>query len=167
MALEEVSPGETAMLAAPQTVADLLGPVRLPRTTDEESAADPDTWMHAFLLELGVWETLPVEGFDDAGMIGRPRFPWEEDPFHPLREELMRPDGRWAFGLEGWGGDRHTNVWVAQDFRFRWSLRECANRNAAAGVAAARDGVHAVRAVAPTHRLLSQCSVRGGRHERA
>ena len=71
-----------------------------------------------------------MEGFDDAGVINRARFPWEEDPFHPVREELTTPDGRWTFGLEDWGGSRHTNAWVAQDFRFRWSLRECANRNA-------------------------------------
>ena len=127
--LEEVSPGDAAMLEPPETLVDRLGPVPLPRTADE-SGADPNTWVHAFLLGLGVWETLPLEGFDDAGIINRARFPWEEDLFHSVREELTTPDGRWTFGLEDWGGNWHTNAWVAQDFRFRWSLRECANRNA-------------------------------------
>ncbi len=164
VALEEVSPSETAMLAAPQAVGDLLGPVRLDRATDEGSAADSSTRMHAFLLGLGVWETFPVEGFDDAGIINRVRFPWEEDPLHPVREELVKPEGRWAFGLEDWGGDRHTNAWVAQDFRFRWSLRESANRNARQ--------VSLLLGMASTlyERLLRltvfcpNCSVRGGRH---
>lgn len=129
-ALEEVSPGDAAMLASPDTVGGVLGPP--PRAAEERSDADPDTWLHAFLLELGVWETLPVEGFDDAGVIGRARFPWEEDPFDRLREQLIKPEGRWTFGLEGWGGDQHTSAWVAQDFRFRWSLTDSARRNAGA-----------------------------------
>ncbi len=163
-ALEEVSPGDEAMLAPPETVGALLGPVPLPRAAGEESEPGPDVWMHAFLLGLGIWETLPVEGFDDAGIANRDRFPWEEDALHPIRQEQIERDGGWTFGTDDWGGNRHKNVWVAQDFRFRWSLRESANRDAR--------GVSRLLGIASPlyERLLRMtvfcrsCSSGGGRH---
>ncbi len=39
--------------------------------------------------------------------------------------------GGWLFVGHPWTGGEHLNVWIAEDFRFRWSLAEAAARDAA------------------------------------
>ena len=125
--LEAVRPGEHAMLAPPATLLDLLAPAAdvLPANPDDGRVRQ-DRMVHAFLLSLGVWETLPVEGFDDRSQEGREPFPWASHPLSSLRDDLIQQDGGWAFD---WEGREHANVWVSQDFRFSWSLEEAAQRD--------------------------------------
>ncbi|MEJ7783769.1 MAG: DUF3883 domain-containing protein [Solirubrobacteraceae bacterium] len=122
-ALGDLSPGDATMLASPERLREVLGEVEIPSDAESEEAIDADEWLHAFLLRLGVWETLPLEGFDDAGQTNRDAFPWSDDPLASKRDESIAGDG-WRFGLEDWGGHKHKNTWVAQDFRFRWDLAD-------------------------------------------
>ena len=39
--------------------------------------------------------------------------------------------GGWRFVGHPWSGGEHRNVWIAEDFRFRWSLADAAARDAA------------------------------------
>lgn len=123
-ALESVSPRPEHLLAPPERIRELLGDVAIPADPDGDEPIDPTGWLHAFLLRLGVWETLPVEVFDDAGQANRDPFPWADDPLSEIREDEIGADG-WTFG-EHWSGAVHQRVWVAQDFRFRWNLDDVA-----------------------------------------
>lgn len=129
-ALDDLSPGDATMLASPERLREVLGDVEIPPNAESAEAIDAGEWLHAFLLRLGVWETLPVEGFDDAGQTGREAFPWSEDPLAVRRDESIAGEA-WRFGLEDWGGLKHKNTWVAQDFRFRWDIAEAAQVDAA------------------------------------
>ncbi len=123
-ALETVSPQTQNLLASPERLLETLGDVAVPDDPEGDGAVDPIAWLHAFLLRLGVWETLPVEAFDDAGQANRDPFPWADDPLSGERDEWIMQDG-WVFG-EHWSGAAHRNVWVAQDFRFQWDLGNAA-----------------------------------------
>lgn len=121
-ALDAVSPESKTLIAAPESLLGCLGDVATPDDPETGKPIDPVVWLHAFLLRLGVWETLPVEAFDDAGRTNRDPFPWADDPLSEVREEWISRKG-WTF--DWWGGE-HRNVWVAQDFRFRWRLNDAA-----------------------------------------
>ena len=123
-ALDAVSPGPETLIASPEQLLERFGGVTTPVDPESGEPINPVTWLHAFLLRLGVWETLPVEAFDDAGQTNRDRFPWADDPLSDERDEWIAREG-WTFG-EHWSGAEHRNVWVAQDFRFRWSLGDAA-----------------------------------------
>ncbi len=147
-ALEAVCPDPESLLLAPpddvlgllevvdvSQVAELDGIERLDDAETGDGAAevlDDDAWdreRHAFLLRLGVWEVLPVEGFEGRDLRGgRDRFPWN-GPEAQLQRLHTMEDGRWAFGLDGWRGTGHSNVYLAEDFRFRWSLGSAASRS--------------------------------------
>ena len=123
-ALDSVSPGPETLVASPERLLEQLGHVTTPVDPETGEPMDPVAWLHAFLLRLGVWETLPVEAFDDAGQTNRDRFPWANDPLSEERDKWIARDG-WIFG-ESWFGGEHRNVWVARDFRFRWNLADAA-----------------------------------------
>lgn len=123
-ALDAVSPGPEALIASPDRLVELLGTVTIPADPESEEPIDPAAWLHAFLLRLGVWETFPVEAFDDGGQTNRERFPWKDDPLSPERDRWIGR-GAWSFG-DDWSGGEHRNVWVARDFRFRWAVADAA-----------------------------------------
>ena len=76
--------------------------------------------MKRFLLTLGVWEVIPVEAFESRDMQNRQRLPWTGRP-HELRMQRISEAGGWQFVGHSWTGGEHRNVWIAEDFRFRWS----------------------------------------------
>ncbi|MDP9484284.1 MAG: DUF3883 domain-containing protein [Actinomycetota bacterium] len=53
---------------------------------------------------------------------------------------MAERDGGWRFGLSGWSGHRHHNVYLAEDYRFFWPLEEMAERDASALVTGLRLG---------------------------
>ena len=85
-ALDAVSPGPETLVASPERLLERFGDITTPVDVETGQPINPVAWLHAFLLRLGVWETLPVEAFDDAGQTNRDRFPWADDP---LRANAM------------------------------------------------------------------------------
>ena len=162
-ALDDLSPGDATMLASPERLREVLGEVEIPFDAESEEAIDADEWLHAFLLRLGVWETLPVEGFDDAGQTNRDAFPWSDDPLASKRDESMAGDG-WRFGLEDWGGREHKNTWVAQDFRFRWDLADAAQVDAVKLTRILGMATPLYEALRYLTVFCQSCSSNGGKH---
>ena len=71
-----------------------------PETSDSAAAesdeGDVDFERHAFLLQLGVWEVLPIEAFENREKrAANERLPWDG-----------RNAAEWTFGLDGWAGKR-------------------------------------------------------------
>ncbi|WP_407669361.1 sacsin N-terminal ATP-binding-like domain-containing protein [Ornithinimicrobium avium] len=145
-ALERVCPAPGKhLLAHPDVVLPMLAEIDLTlagtATPDEEpeqddeydpDEADWDRERHAFLLRLGVWEVLPVEAFESRDRRdGREKFVWSGPVADRQQQECTTPDG-WTFGLGGWSGEQHHNVYLGEDFRFQWSLAEAARRDASA-----------------------------------
>lgn len=144
-ALEGVcpDPGEH-LLGPPEAVLPHLQPVETVTTApaseddlaleedSEEEALDPASWdreRHAFLLRLGVWEVLPVEAYENRERRAAPdRFPWAGSTGEEQQARCTRAGG-WTFATEGWRGTQHHDVHVGEDFRFRWSLADCARHD--------------------------------------
>lgn len=138
-ALEAICPGDRSMLASPEVILPLLvGETldELPEAkTDEDVISERDEAArnrerHAFLLRLGVWELPPIEAFESRDPGGRRNFPWNGQSFD-RQQEIIQANGGWRFGLEGWSGQQHHNVYVAEDYRFEWQLESMARRNGA------------------------------------
>jgi hypothetical protein len=72
---------------------------------------------------------IPVEAFESREARNRDRMPWS-GPRVELRAESVAAAGGWKFEDWAWSGGPHKNVWMAEDFRFRWSLAEAAKRDA-------------------------------------
>lgn len=128
-ALDAVSPSDAAMIAAPEK---LLPYLLQQRATDDSGDSDVyqcNAERHAFLLTLGVSEVIPVEAFESREMQNRERVPWT-GALHDLRQQRIAAEGGWRFVRYPWSGGEHRNVWVAEDFRFQWSLAEAAARDA-------------------------------------
>jgi hypothetical protein len=117
-ALDAVAPGPSRMLGDPATV---LAHLPEPGVAAEQ---------HAFLLMLGVWEVLPIEAFASWETRDRPRFPWSGE-FADTRAQHVDDAGGWRFVHHPWAGHRHEKVWIAEDFRFAWPLRDAAERDPA------------------------------------
>jgi hypothetical protein len=128
-ALERVKPGDWALIASPERLFDELGRIPGNEVVADDAMSEME-WLHIFLLRLGVWETLPVEAFDDASQANRERFPWRSHPRAAERERQLALQS-WVFG-EHWSGGEHRNVWVQRDFRLRWNLADAAARDATA-----------------------------------
>ncbi len=129
-ALEDVSPGPHAMLASPEVLIPLLPE----QATDADQLSETlpiDAERLGFLLRMGVWEVIPLEAFESRQRADRDPFPWTGDVEGARQEEVTRRGG-WTFGLEGWGGERHRAVHIAEDYRFAWELTEAAERDASA-----------------------------------
>ncbi len=101
---------------------------------DGEEAEEPiddrrlNAERHAFLLRLGVWEVPPIEAFESRDPRNRDaNFPWVGSTADRQRAEILAGGG-WMFGLDGWSGERHNNVYLAEDFWFTWPLEELAER---------------------------------------
>jgi len=135
-ALEAISPGPEALLAPPEIVLAQLDGESSDSALDSEPTNHTDdpslnTMCHAFLLRLGVWEVPPIEAFSDLTTANREPFPWTNGAAE-LQQAAIKAAGGWTFGLNGWRGSRHHNVYLAEDYRFAWPLDEAAKKNAAA-----------------------------------
>ena len=120
-ALDAVAPNDAAMIASPENVLPYLPEHVGTGTSDEDDVPKRNAERHAFLLTLGVWEVIPVEAFESRDMQSRERIPWTGKP-HELRMQRIAEAGGWRFVGHPWTGGEHRNVWIAEDFRFRWSL---------------------------------------------
>ncbi len=135
-ALEAISPGPEALLAPPEIVlaqldGELSDSALDSKSTNHTDGPSRNTRCHAFLLRLGVWEVPPIEAFSDLTTANREPFPWTNGA--PDRQQsAIAAAGGWTFGLNGWRGSRHHNVYLAEDYRFAWPLDEAAKKDAAA-----------------------------------
>jgi hypothetical protein len=138
--LEAVKPGDGVMLAAPDIVLGLLSDSvyatealsDVEQAGIEEPADQAESERNlerlAFLLRLGVWETVPVEAYDSRTPAGREPFPWN-GPLHDQRLEEAAGSHGWTFDRHRWSGQQHHNVYAAEDFRFQWPLDEVARQD--------------------------------------
>lgn len=128
LALETISPGDSRLLAPPDVVLGLFGEAQLETAVAADEDPDPNSWAHAFLLSLGVWETIPVEALDRGARPEGEGMPWEEDPLSRIRDEIVEAEEGWLFGDRKSEPHPRDRLWIAQDFRFRWQLAEAARR---------------------------------------
>ncbi len=171
-ALESTCPGPQVLLAPPGEVLTLLasqvleGPVDADDPEQEEPTDEVkrNAEKFAFLLRLGVWEVPPLEAFESRERTNRPKFPWS-GPIALLQQELIAEAGGWKFGLDGWGGHRHHNVYVAEDYRFAWSLTAAALRDAVALVVALRHGAKLYADRLDLSVFCPQCADSGSSHK--
>ena len=134
-ALESVSPSQNSLIASPDSLIPYLNSLlsELPEEDNElEESLDElqiNAERHAFLLRLGVWEVPPVEAFESRDKGNRDNnFPWKGEIAN-LQQKTVQNSGGWRFGLDGWSGKRHNNVYLGEDFRFAWELAEMAEKN--------------------------------------
>ena len=160
--LEAVAPSPSSLLAAPDLILSFL-PSREEDLEDEIERPPEQKEMHTFLLMLGVWEVLPVEAF--AGRATRqPRRPfpgtWDDE-----REAEVVETGGWVFADGSWSGTAHQNVYVAEDFRFRWPLEETATRDPEATAKLLSSGANIYRRLARIAAFCPNCSSDGRWHK--
>ena len=155
-AMELLSPGPEYLLASPDKIQNLLDAhgisegIRVPSAEserDEPDEEEPSARVHEFLLRLGVWEVPPIQAHVDWSTQNRERFPWPGETTDRQRETVEK-NGGWKFGY-GWTDRAHQNVYIAEDFRFLWSLEDMAGRNPTALVVGLRLG----------EKLYRRCSV--------
>lgn len=154
--MQRLSPGPEHLLARTHEIFDLLdadvfeeptSPDGTEKTNEEQDEEQRGAQRHAFLLRLGVWEVPPIEAYVNWGRQNRGHFPWSGEITDKQREAVER-NGGWKFGY-GWTDKSHQDVYIAEDFRFVWSLEEMAKRSMPALVTGLRLG----------ERLYSQSSV--------
>lgn len=183
--LEAICPGDRALLASPDVLAEMLGdtafdPARYVHrgesgapfegtgmATDAESETDRPTRRqaerHAFLLRLGVAEVPPLEAWETRDPA-QPAIPWEGS-IRSQQDERCRREGRWEFGFEDWSGQQHHNVRLGEDFRLRWGLDEMAERDPAALVTALRLGAPLYQARLLSAVFCTGCGDSGSHHK--
>ena len=161
-ALEAVRPSDGVMLASPDIVMEVLAD-GMP-TVEHPDAVDANMRMHAFVLTLGVWELIPVEAFESREMRNREPFPWT-GASHDARVRRIAARGGWSFGRHRWSGGEHQNVWMAEDFRFRWPLSEAAARDAHRLVELLGTGAPLYSRLRRCTAFCPRCRSGGGRHE--
>lgn len=177
-ALEAISPSPTQLLASPETVMALLdeavqrqSATSVGPDSDGESEREFDESMcdverHAFLLRLGVWEVTPIEAWSSWSPTGREKFPWT-GPMAEEQKSWVAAAGGWTFGLEGWGGKAHHNVYLAEDYRFAWSLPEAADRNGTALATSLNAGAKLYAERLTGRVFCPSCGDSGSHHPRA
>lgn len=145
--LELIGPSPTVFIASPAEVLPLLPAERIePRGEELPGELEDVIDEHqrnmerlAFLLRLGVWEVPPIEAYENRERTGRDNFPWV-GPIADRQREIVDSQGGWRFGLNGWSGTAHHNVYLGEDYRFRWDLKFCATKHAPALAAALQIG---------------------------
>ena len=170
-ALEAVSPGSHALLASPEALrARMAGSPVGEFGLEGDEAEEPiderqlRAEQHAFLLRLGVWEVPPLEAFESRDTRNREAdFPWAGTTVDQQMAQI-EDGGGWTFGLEGWGGERHHNVYLAEDYRFAWPLEELAQRNPADLSAALQHGSRLYSQRLAAIVFCPQCADSGGSH---
>jgi hypothetical protein len=137
-ALEAISSGPETLLAPPSIVLQLLEgepfDTQFVSNEEEETEEVLDEAMrnaerHAFLLRLGLWEVPPIEAFESRDRANRTNLPWA-GPTADLQQATIARANGWRFGLDGWIGQRHHSVYLADDYRFVWPLHAAASRDA-------------------------------------
>ena len=128
-ALATLAPDDGQLLAPPDEVADLLELSQAPHHADAHDDEPLELRLLAFLLRLGVWQTVPIDAWDNRAQEGREPFPWD-DEVSQWRHDLVAGRGGWIFTSRP--GRPHDNVWVAEDYRMRWSLEAAAERDTSA-----------------------------------
>lgn len=171
-ALEKISPGSHALLASPHVLIPYLAP---PDQLISNAGADAEDVMdnhqlnaerHAFLLRLGVWEVPPIEAFESRDPRDRKNFPWS-DSAAVRQQAAVAAGGGWTFGLDGWSGMRHHNVYLAEDYRFAWPLEELAERDATALMVGLQYGAKLYAERFGALVFCPRCSDSGSSHSRA
>ncbi len=178
-AMERVSPGPEALLASPEVVLRLLddGVFRdgSPASGDEEPLDDEplddeplderqrDAHRHAFLMRLGVWEVPPIEAYESRIRNREERFPWTGWAADE-QLQMIEQAGGWRFGLNGWAGERHHDVYLAEDYRFLWPLEEMARRDVSSLVRALRLGAKLYDDRSSALVFCTGCNDAGGSH---
>jgi hypothetical protein len=172
-ALETISQGPHALLAPPQVVLRYLetGTLDFPATEDEEPEEAMDDHQrnaerHAFLLRLGVWEVPPIEAFESRDPRNRANFPWT-GPIADRQQAVIARAGGWTFGLDGWSGQRHSNVYLAEDYRFAWPLEEMADRDPSSLMVGLQQGARLYRQSLGALVFCPQCRDTAGSHSAA
>ncbi len=172
-ALEQICPGDRALLAPPEVVLGLLDKDAFDGVRSAiDDGREPDRALeeemlererHAFLLRLGVWEVPPVGAFQNGTLANRESTSWPA-PAVDTQGRLVETDGGWRFGLDGWKGKRHHTVHLAEDYRFLWPLKEMAHRDASALVRCLRLGARLYGERSNSLVFCSGCSDSGGSH---
>jgi hypothetical protein len=164
-ALDAVAPNEAAMIASPEKVLPYLPEDVATDNSDEADLHERNAERHAFLLTLGVWEVIPVEAFESREMQNRERIPWSGGP-HDVRMQRIAEAGGWRFVGHPWTGGEHRNVWIAEDFRFRWSLADAAARDAAKTAALLSVGTRLYSRLDHVAAFCPGCTSDGSSHQR-
>lgn len=165
--LEAVSPPAQCLLAGPEKVLPYLvhelaagDPVDQDTTNSSDPAAEPlvpSREQLAFLLRLGVWETLPVRAYEQRVAEQGAAPPWQA-----LRDELAPEliDALWTFA-----GKEHSKHQISEDFALAWDVSrpqdEVQQRAIAELIAQASALWHRLRGAAA---FCLACSDSGGSH---
>jgi hypothetical protein len=124
--LERLAPDESHLLTGPKQLLGLLADPQAGQPEhlhDQADDLDHDLRILTFLLRLGVWQVLPVEGFDDLTTRDRQPRPWAGE-LDEQREQLVAAAGGWEF--ESRPARPHRNSWIGEDHRFLWPLEQLA-----------------------------------------
>lgn len=161
-ALGQVAPGDDVLLAPPDLVLGYLSDAAF--GSHDATVEERNSERLGFLLTLGVWEVVPVEAYENRETRNREAFPWGGDPLSELRMDTIQHAGGWRFASFRWSGGEHQRVYVAEDYRFRWSLTAAAARDVESTVALLSAGSPFYRRLASLAVFCPGCSSRGGRH---
>lgn len=116
-----------------------------------------------FLLRLGCWEILPVEGHQTGRADPDKSWPWPE-----VRDELTRDTDpqEWNFESWNWGGDGHQKITVAEDARFRWPLERADHDVRQLMSRAVADGASLYAELAESSAFCPGCRTTAGNHHK-
>lgn len=127
--LAALAPDDGCLVAAPDVVLQHLSVSTIEAADDDSVSEGEDEQgeradrmaleQFAFLLRLGCWETLPLEGHQTGRADTDKTWPWPD-----VRDELARDDDPhdWNFEFWNWQGSGHQRITVSEDARFRWPL---------------------------------------------
>lgn len=170
-AMEKLSPGSEHLLAHPDEVLGLLDDGVFENAGEDEESGEEfdnrrkDAEKHAFLLRLGVWEVPPIEAYESRDPRDRSKFPWP-GKIADKQREIVEKNGGWRFGIGKWGGERHHNVYLAEDHRFVWPLEEMAHRDESALVECLRLGAKLYGERSHALVFCPGCANGGGSHRK-
>lgn len=182
--LERLAPDDGSLLASPATVLAYLPTSSIrQRPTDERSMDDADEGeassgmanlvepdeaklvpleQFAFLLRLGCWEILPVEGHESGRAEADRMWPWPE-----LRDDLDPDEVKQEWNFDGWqwGGTGHRNITVTEDVRLLWPLEHGDHETRLAMAESLADGASLYASLTEASAVCPRCSTpAGNRH---
>lgn len=154
--LQRLAPGPEALLAKPEEV--------LPYLPEEEDAERARRRQFAFLLRLGCWEVLPVEG-----VVGRPEGEGQRQDcpnwaWGDQRATMgSRDDAPWLFGSSE--PRAHRNAYVVEDWRLAWSIDNRTFDLAEDLTAAIIDGASLYETLGKSHLACRKCRRHNTRYQ--
>ncbi len=115
----------------------------------------------AFLLRLGCWEILPIEGHQTGRPTPDTTWPWPE-----VREALARGDDpqEWNFDVWQWNGIGHRKITVAEDARFKWPLERTNHDSRHQMSKAVADGAELYASLAEASAFCPGCTTPAGNY---